>query len=113
MVLSVVIEKDRLNEQSKAPKGKPTKDYVRKNKQIMQNKPNFMRFSPENADFTKKQTQYKANFGPKSRVAKPKQTQFKPNLPLYKGANLLEFIIKKVYTLKKNTNKRTGRDNFD
>jgi hypothetical protein len=69
MVLSVVNEKDRLNEQSKAPKRKPTKDYVRKNRQIMQNKANFMRFSPENANFTKKQsqfkpnlTQYKANF---------------------------------------------------
>jgi len=38
-----------------------TKEYVRKNQQIMQNKPNFMRFSPENADITKKQTQFKPN----------------------------------------------------
>jgi hypothetical protein len=36
--------------------------------QIMQNKPNFVHFSPEKGDFTKKQTQLK-----------PKQTQFKPN----------------------------------
>ena len=28
----------------------------------MQNKPNFMRFSPQNADFSKKQTQFKPNF---------------------------------------------------
>ncbi len=27
----------------------------------MQNKPNFMRFSPKNADITKKQTQFKPN----------------------------------------------------
>jgi hypothetical protein len=27
----------------------------------MQNKPNFMRFPPENADFTKKQSQFKPN----------------------------------------------------
>jgi len=48
----------------------------------MQNKPNFPLFSPENEDFTKKQTQFKpnsnpikANFGPKTRVA----NQNKPN----------------------------------
>ena len=74
MVLSVVNEKDRLNEQSKAPKRKPTKDYVRKNQQIMQNKANFMRFSPENADFTKKQSQFKPNL-----------SQNKPNLSQYKA----------------------------
>jgi len=40
---------------------------------IMQNKANFMRFSPENNDFTKKQTQFKPNL-----------TQFKPNLSQFK-----------------------------
>jgi len=65
----------------------------------MQNKPNFMRFLPENNDFTKKQTQFKpnsnpikANFGPKSRV----QSQNKPKTnpicsghfePIYSGKN--------------------------
>ena len=38
-----------------------TKEYVRIYKLFMQNKANFMRFSPENADFTKKQTQFKPN----------------------------------------------------
>ncbi len=81
MVLSVLNEKDRLNEQSKAPKRKPTKEYVRIYKQIMQNKPNFMRFSPENADITKKQTQFKPNqsqFWANIKGVKAKQTQFKP-----------------------------------
>ena len=41
-----------------------TKPYVRIYKQIMQNKPNFPYFSPENEDYAKKQSQYK-----------PKQTQ--------------------------------------
>ncbi len=41
MVLSVVNEKDRFNEQAKAPKRKPTNSYVRIYKQIMQNKPNL------------------------------------------------------------------------
>ena len=50
---------------------------------FMQNKPNFRPSRPENDDFTKKQTQFKANtnpnkanFGPKTRGAKPIQTQF-------------------------------------
>jgi hypothetical protein len=30
----------------------------------MQNKANYIRFSPENDDFTKKQTQFKANSNP-------------------------------------------------
>jgi hypothetical protein len=41
-----------------------TNSYVRKNQQIMQNKANFMRFSPENGDFTKNkpnQSQFWAN----------------------------------------------------
>jgi len=42
--------------------------------QIMQNKANFMRFSPENADFTKKQTQFKPNL-----------SQFKANLTQFKA----------------------------
>jgi len=58
---------------------------------ILTNKPNFVRFSPENDDLTKnkpnlsqlkpKQTQLK----PKQTQLKPKQTQFKPNLT--KGQN--------------------------
>ena len=81
-MLSVVNEKDRFNEQSKASKRKPTKDYVRIYKLFMQNKPNFIRFSPENDDFTKKQTQLKpiqSQFNPIQGQFKPKQTQFKPN----------------------------------
>jgi len=64
MVASMVNEKDRLNEPSKAPKRKPTKDYVRIYKLFMQNKANFMRFSPKNDDFTKKQSQFKPNSKP-------------------------------------------------
>jgi hypothetical protein len=45
----------------------------------MQNKPNFVRFSPENDDFTKKQTQLK-----------PIQSQFKANLSQNKP-NLSQF----------------------
>ena len=41
---------------------KSTNSFVRNYKQIMQNKPNFMRFLPENDDIMKKQTQFKANF---------------------------------------------------
>jgi len=41
MALSVVNEKDRLNKLSKAPKRKPTKEYVRIYKLFMQNKANF------------------------------------------------------------------------
>ena len=67
-MLSVFNEKDRLNKQSEAPKSKPTKDYVRIYKLFMQNKANFVRFSPENTVFTKKQSQFN-----------PIQTQFKPN----------------------------------
>ncbi len=37
----------------------------------MQNKPNFPHLSPENEDYAKKQTQFKANFRPISRLAKP------------------------------------------
>jgi len=52
----------------------PTKDYVRIYQLFMQNKPNFIRFSPQNEDLTKKQTQFKANL-----------TQNKPNLSQYKA----------------------------
>jgi len=41
-----------------------TNSYVRIYKLFMQSKANFMRFSSENADFTKKQTQFKPNFTP-------------------------------------------------
>jgi hypothetical protein len=41
----------------------------------MQNKANFKRFSPENDDFTKKQTQFKAN----KAKNKPNLSQNKPN----------------------------------
>jgi hypothetical protein len=56
--------------------------YVENIRQInlfLQNKPNFPHFSPENEDFAKKQSQFKPNFGPISRVSKAKQTQFKAN----------------------------------
>ena len=49
---------------------------------FMQNKPNFMRFSPENDDLTTKQTQYKAKqsqFWANIKGGKAKQSQFKPN----------------------------------
>ncbi|MHC4242261.1 MAG: hypothetical protein ACYSU4_07660, partial [Planctomycetota bacterium] len=45
-----------------------TNSYVRNYKQIMQNKPNFPHFSPENGDFVKKQTQNKPNFKSKMPV---------------------------------------------
>ena len=64
-----------------------TKDYVRIYKLFMQNKANFMRFSPENADFTKKQTQFKANKAnskPIKPKTKPIQTQSKPISPTSK-----------------------------
>jgi len=65
-----------------------TKDYVRIYKLFMQNKANFIRFSPENDDFTKKQTQLKpiqSQFNPIQSQFKPKQTQFKPNFTTLKG----------------------------
>jgi len=43
-------------------------ENVRQIRLFMQNKPNFPRFSPENEDFTEKQTQFK-----------PNQTQFLPD----------------------------------
>ena len=51
---------------------------VRQIRLFMQNKPNFPHFSPENDDFTKKQTQFKPN-------TKPIQTQSKPILGQYQG----------------------------
>ena len=78
MVLSVVNEKDRFNEQSKAPKRKPTKDYVRIYKQIMQNKANF-----ENAKMyiNLVVTSYYKGFSNRCHEkTKPIQSQFKPNL---------------------------------
>jgi len=60
-------------------------ENVRQIRLFSQNKPNFPHFSPENDDFTKKQSQFKpnsnpikANFGLILRVAKPN----KPNLIL-------------------------------
>ena len=53
-----------------------TKDYVRIYKLFMQNKANFVRFSPENADFTKKQTQFKPNKAKNKPNSKPIQTQY-------------------------------------
>jgi hypothetical protein len=38
-----------------------TKEFVRNYQQIMQNKPNFSRFSPKNNDSRKKQTQTNPN----------------------------------------------------
>jgi hypothetical protein len=45
----------------------------------MQNKPNFPLFSPENDDFTEKQTQFKANTNPILVQKSRGQSQFKPN----------------------------------
>jgi len=60
-------------------------ENIRQIRLFLQNKPNFPHFSPENEDFTKKQTQYKANsnpikanFGPKIRVAKPNKANSNP-----------------------------------
>jgi hypothetical protein len=74
-------------------------ENVRQINLFLQNKPNFPHFSLKNEDFTKKQTQFKANsnpifnprceltcfpvggkanFGPISKVAKPIQTQTNP-----------------------------------
>ena len=57
---------------------------------FMQNKPNFLHFSPENEDCAAKQTQFKpnskpnkANFGPIIRVAKSIQTQTNPIFSRY------------------------------
>jgi len=67
-------------------------ENIRQINLFMQNKPNFPHFSPENEDFTKKQTQFKpnsnpikANFGPKIRVAKPIQSQTNPILGQLQG----------------------------
>jgi len=97
-MLSVVNEKDMFNEQSKAPKRKPTKEYVRIYKLFMQNKPK-VKYAKNNISTyltmrygkldiwlfrqTKpKQTQLKpiqTQFNPKQTQFKPIQTQFKPN----------------------------------
>ena len=64
------------------PKRNSTNSYVRIYKQIMQNKPNFMRFSPENDDFTKKQSQNKPNlsqFKANSNPIKAKTNPIKAN----------------------------------
>ena len=67
----------------KPRKRNSTKDYVRIYKLFMQNKANFMRYSPENDDFTKKQTQLKpiqSQFKANLTQNKPNLSQFKPNL---------------------------------
>ena len=58
-----------------------TKNSIRMEEE-MQNKPNFMHFSPKNHDSTKKQTQFKpkqSHFYTQKPTHKPKQTQSKPN----------------------------------
>ncbi len=126
MVLSVVNEKDRLNEQSKAQKRKPTKEYVRIYKLFMQNKPNYMRLSPENADFTKKQTQFKPNLTqnkPNSKPIKPKtkpiQTQFveRPKMNPFawiRSLTIVLIILLADFTTLKGANfkQHTGRKKF-
>ena len=67
-----------------------SKENCKKTNVFLQNKPNFPHFSTENACLAKKQTQFKANFGPISRVAKPIQTQFQM-LP-YKNGGTIEVI---------------------
>jgi hypothetical protein len=73
---------------------------------FMQNKPNFPHFSPENADYAKKQSQYKpnlnpikANFGPISRVSKAKQTQFKDNLHSCREINIDKCVLNQPLTV--------------
>jgi hypothetical protein len=47
-----------------------TKDYVRIFLRKMQNKPNFLHFSPKNEDCAEKQTQFKPNFTrPRRKIA--------------------------------------------
>jgi len=84
-----------------------TKEYVRIYKLFMQNKANFVRFSPENPVFTKKQSQ----FNPIQTQLKPKQSQFKANLSsvsciLYSISNIdfssIKAIICKSRNLMKN-----------
>ena len=86
-VLSVVNEKSRFNEQSKATKRKPTKEYVRIYKQIMQNKPNFENDKMNiTLDITSnyeilprlERPKNKPNSNPIQSQFNPKQTQFKP-----------------------------------
>jgi hypothetical protein len=43
----------------------------------MQNKPNLVRFSPKNADFTKNKAKNKPNSNPIQTQFKPKQSQFR------------------------------------
>jgi hypothetical protein len=72
----------------KIKKADKSKEKSIKNANIFcRNKPNFPRFTPENDDFTKKQTQYKPNSNPiqsqywsKNQGGKAKQTQFKPKI---------------------------------
>ncbi|MBW7989061.1 MAG: hypothetical protein FVQ84_03450 [Planctomycetes bacterium] len=91
----MVNEKDRFNEQSKAPKRKPTKEYVRIYKLFMQNKPNLgndkmnintfiaMRYANLNAWRGCKNKPNSKPIKPKTKPIqtqlKPKQTQFKAN----------------------------------
>ena len=80
----MVNEKERFNEQPKAPKRKPTNSYVRNYKQIMQNKANFRNTKNGISSFiTSKYEILSAWWGQKTNPIqtqlKPKQTQFKPN----------------------------------
>ena len=65
-----------------------TKEFVRIYKLFMQNKANFMRISPENADFSKKQSQFKPNSNPIKPKTNPIQTQSKPICRKGKKKNL-------------------------
>ena len=74
-----------------------TKKFVRIFKLFLQNKPNFSQFSNQKRRFHPKtnpiQTQYKANFGPKTSINyenKPKQSQFP------KGKNERFFAVPKL-----------------
>ena len=73
-----------------------TKDYVRIYKLFMQNKANFVRVSPENADFTKKQTQFKPNlsqFKANLTQNKPNQSQFVERTKMNAFAWIRSFTI--------------------
>ena len=65
-----------------------TNKFVRNFQQIMQNEPNFPRFSPENDDFTKKRTQFEPNTNPNEPNFGPKIDVNCQNEPNYEQLQL-------------------------
>ena len=98
----MVNEKDRFNEQSKVPKRKPTKDYVRIYKLFMQNKANFgnskmnitiditSKYENVSAGSGKKTKPIQTQFNPIQTQLKPIQTQNKPNIKTVLRDQLLQ-----------------------